>query len=110
MDWNLVTGIIVALAAFIGVVFTSALWLSKQFSAVRNLVYDKTEQLKEFIIEKIEYHEKHDDQRFSQLNKDMQANNLAVSNDIWAIKLRNATIDGRVVGSAISNNIEKVNN
>jgi len=91
MDWNLFLGIVIAIGAFIGILISSVLWLSKQFSIVRNLVYDKTEQLKEFIIDKIEYHEKHDDRRFHDLG-----------NDIWAIKLRNATIDGKVVGNVIN--------
>lgn len=99
MDWNLFLGIVIALGTFIGVIVTSVLWLSRQFSTVRALVYDKTEQLKEFIIDKIEYHEKHDDRRFHELG-----------NDIWAIKLRNASIDGQVVGNAIKEKINKENN
>lgn len=94
MDWNLFLAIVVAVGSFIALLISSAIWLSKQFSGVRNLVYDKTEQLKEFIIDKIEYHEKHDDRRFHDLR-----------NDIWAIKLRNATIDGKVVGSIIKEKI-----
>lgn len=96
MDWNLFLGITIALGAFIGVIITSVLWLSRQFSTVRNLVYDKTEQLKQFIIDKIEYHEKHDDRRFHDLG-----------NDIWAIKLRNAAIDGQVVGAKINEKLNK---
>lgn len=96
MDWNLFLGVVIAVASLIAVLISSALWLSRQFTGVRSLVYEKTEQLKEFIIEKIEYHEKHDDRRFHELG-----------NDIWAIKLRNASIDGQVVGNAIKEKIGK---
>lgn len=96
MDWNLFLGIVIALGAFIGVIITSVLWLSRQFAALRVLVYEKTEQLKEFIIDKIEYHEKHDDRRFHDIR-----------NDVWAIKLRNAAIDGQVIGSRINEKLNK---
>lgn len=96
MDWNLFLAVAIALGSLIVVLISSALWLSRQFSGIRNLVYEKTEQLKEFIIDKIEYHEKHDDRRFHDLG-----------NDIWAIKLRNAGIDGQVVGNTIKEKIRQ---
>lgn len=89
MDWNLFIAISFGIGSLIAVVFTSAMWLSKEFSKVRSLVYDKTEQLKEFIVEKLEYHEKHDDSRF-----------IIVHNDLLAIKLRNAAIDGKIVADS----------
>lgn len=100
MDWNLLVTIMAVLGSLVAALFTSAIWLSRQFSGVRSLVYDKTEQLKEFIIDKLEYHEKHDDRRFHDLG-----------NDIWAIKLRNAAIDGHVMGNVIKEKVaqEKLN-
>lgn len=59
--------------------------MSRQFMAIRNLVYDKHEQLQKFITDKIEYHERHDDERFS-----------AVTKDLWELRVRNALVDGRL--------------
>lgn len=49
----------------------------------------------EKILEKLEYHEKHDDQRFNQITSEIQNRSTSFMNDIWAIKLRNAAIDAR---------------
>lgn len=67
------------------VVATGAWWLSGQFSKVRHLVDDKINRLEDNIIKKIEYHEQHDDSRFSQMRS-----------DIWQIRLENAARDGKV--------------
>ena len=40
--------------------------------------------MQKVILDKMEYHERHDDQRFHEMNK-----------ELWTIKIRNATIDGR---------------
>ena len=68
--------------AIIGATWGAAWWLSKQFSDVRRLIHSKTEQLEKFILDKLEYHEKHDDQRFQ-----------TISNDLWVIRVRNAALD-----------------
>lgn len=60
-------------------------WLNRQFSETKKLIFDKLEEMKASILDKMDYHERHDDQRFHDM-----------SNDIWAIKIRNAAIDGRV--------------
>jgi hypothetical protein len=72
--------------AIIGSVWTLAWWLSGQFSAVRSLVYDKIEKTSQAIMAQIDYHEKHDDQRFA-----------AITNDLWEIRVRNAAKDGRPI-------------
>lgn len=69
--------------AILGFVWSMAWWLSRQFSNMRNLVYDKIEKLQVAILDKLEYHERHDDQRFQ-----------AIQNDLWAIRIRNAARDG----------------
>lgn len=74
------TGIIIAL---ISSVWGLAWWLSKQFDNMRNLIYEKIEWLQKTIIDKLEYHEKHDDDRFKSLG-----------DSIWEIKIRNAAKDG----------------
>lgn len=70
----------VATAIFVGgSVWGLAWWLSGQFSGIRSLVYEQINKTADVIIEKLEYHEKHDDSRFEDMKK-----------DIWEIKLRQA--------------------
>lgn len=70
------------LITIVGATWSLAWWFSKQFGSLRSLIHSKTEQLEKFILEKLEYHEKHDDDRFSQLG-----------NQIVEIRLRNASKD-----------------
>lgn len=79
MDWNLVLAILALASTVLASVWTLSLWLSRQFSQVKTLVYDKSEQIQTVFAEKLDYHEKHDDQRFSQM-----------TNDLWEIRLSNA--------------------
>jgi hypothetical protein len=64
-------------------VWSLAWWLSNQFAVTRAIVYDQVEKLTNLFTSKLEYHEKHDDQRFS-----------AISNDLWDIKVRAAALKG----------------
>jgi hypothetical protein len=66
-----------------GAVWSLAWWLSGKFSKTHQLIYDQIEKLGKHFDAKIDYHEKHDDQRFQN-----------ISNDLWEIKLRNAAIRG----------------
>lgn len=70
--------------ALLGAEWAFAIWINRQFSNMRALVYTSAEKLQDAILTKLEYHEKHDDQRFAQLNK-----------NIWEIRVRNAAIDGQ---------------
>lgn len=65
--------------AAIGSVWSLAWWFARQFSRVEKIIYET----KDAILDKLEYHEKHDDNRFAEVRK-----------DIWEIRLRNASIDG----------------
>ena len=67
----------------LGAVWSLDWWLSSQFKATRDLVYVKIESLQNNFMDKLDYHEKHDDKRFGQ-----------IIDDLWAIKVRNAAIDG----------------
>jgi hypothetical protein len=58
-------------------------YFARQFNSTRQLIDSKIEKLEVNILNKLEYHEKHDDQRFS-----------AISDDIWDIRVRNAARDG----------------
>lgn len=60
-------------------VWSLAWWLNGHFNNIRKDVY----ALGKEILDKLEYHERHDDQRFSQIR-----------DDIWDIRVRNAAADG----------------
>lgn len=68
--FSLLLAVIVAEAGFAG-------WISAQFGKVLNRV-DKTG---ENILNKLEYHERHDDRRFSELG-----------DDIWELRVRLASL------------------
>lgn len=90
MDWNLLAVVLTLAGTTIGTVGSLVWWLSRQFALLKSLVYET----KELIVGKLEYHERHDDSRFLQLNNDLNSRVLQLNNDIWTIKLRNAGIDG----------------
>lgn len=79
-QWGI--GAISIVIAIAGSVWSMAWWLSGNFNALRK---DFMALGKE-IIEKLEYHEKHDDVRFNNIN-----------NEIWEMKLRNAALKGIVI-------------
>lgn len=60
-------------------------WLSRQFNQVKTLIYTETDKVRNLVMAKLEYHEKHDDARFSELK-----------NDIWQMRLINAARDGKL--------------
>lgn len=75
--------------ATIGIIFTivsavSSLtwWLSKQFALVKESVFEKIGDTKQVILEKLEYHERHDDSRFSEIREDLSE-----------VRIRNAAKD-----------------
>lgn len=83
-DWITVGQIIASLIlGTASIVWVSAWWLSKQFSATRTLIYDKIDTLEANIVAKLEYHERNDDDRFKEIR-----------NDITDIRVRNAARDG----------------
>lgn len=75
-----------AVGVFVGgTVWALAWWLSGQFSEIRSFVYSQTTRIEQTILNKLEYHEKHDDTRFQ-----------GIRNDLWDIRVRNAAKDGLV--------------
>lgn len=97
MDWNLIIAVLAGAGTVLGAVWGLAIWLSKQFSAIRDLVYSRTEQIKNVILNKLEYHERHDDQRFATIATDLNKRFEAVTDDVWDIRVRNAARDGLIV-------------
>jgi|KBSSwiStaDraftv2_1062776.scaffolds.fasta_scaffold03511_29 hypothetical protein len=68
-----------------GTVWALAWWLSGQFSEIRSFVYQQMSRVEVNILDKLEYHEKHDDSRFDDLNK-----------ELWDIKIRLASKNIRI--------------
>jgi hypothetical protein len=85
MDWSLLAVASSIIFTLLGGLTSLTWWLSNQFSMIRNLIYSKIEETKSMVLEKLEYHERHDDQRFAE-----------VRNDIWDIRVRNAMVDGKL--------------
>ena len=76
-------GVLTSLGIILGAVWGHSLWLSKQFNSLRDLIYAKVGALEDVLLSKLEYHERHDDKRFSDLH-----------NELWEMKLRNAAVQG----------------
>lgn len=74
-QWTFI-GIIASVGAS---VWSLAWWLNGHFNNIRKDV----SALGKEILDKLEYHERHDDTRFSQIR-----------DDIWDIRVRNAALDG----------------
>lgn len=78
-EWATLVGI--ALTT-VGAVWSLAWWFSGKFSNLTRIFYTEIEKLQSTILNKLEYHERHDDSRFTQ-----------ISNDLWGLRLRNASLD-----------------
>ena len=63
---------LVRLGTVAGVVWTAAWFLFRQQNSLRDLVYAKFDEVKNVVLDKLEYHERHDDQRFDNVRKDLQ--------------------------------------
>lgn len=69
------------------VVTGSIVWgFSSWISTRLTKVFDKLEKVQDAILDKLEYHERHDDQRFNQ-----------ITNELVSIKIRNAARDGNPI-------------
>lgn len=79
MEYSVFIPAISVLFVILGSVWGHSLWLSKQFASLRELIYHKVDQLENNFIQKLEYHERHDDARF-----------LEMHNNIWEMKLQSA--------------------
>ena len=84
-------GIIVTI---ISAVSTLTWWLSGQFSAVKNLVFERIGLTERTILDKMEYHERHDDSRFAQIREELSE-----------LRIRNATKDA--IMTNILNKLDK---
>lgn len=92
IDWSTVGIIITMVSTVSGLTW----WLSGQFGTVRNLVFEKVSLVSKEILEKIEYHERHDDDRFSQIREDLSE-----------IRVRNAAKDAMM--ASMLTKLDKLN-
>lgn len=75
--------------AVFSAVWSLAWWLSGKFSKVEKLVYTMADKVANSILSKLEYHERHDDDRFSQIREDLSE-----------IRVRNAAKDSLMASLA----------
>ena len=59
------------------------MWLNARLNGIRSSVYSQSEK----ILSKLEYHERHDDERFE-----------AVRKDLWQLRVYNAAKTGKTNG------------
>ena len=86
-NYQLLLGLIGLFMTTFAAVWSLAWWLSGQFTALRNLIYDQVDKLNKIFTDKLDYHEKHDDTRFSSIDTRL----ADVRDDIWDIRVRNAS-------------------
>lgn len=67
----------------IGAGWLSRGYLNNKFDEVHDNIDQKVNSLEKNIIQKLEYHERHDDERFG-----------AIDRAVWDIRIRNAARDG----------------
>lgn len=84
-DFSTLLGVMVTVAGF-------GFWLSGQLNKIKDLIFVqidkiniKIESMESSLMEKIEYHERHDDKRFGDIR-----------DSLWEIRLRNAAMEGIV--------------
>ena len=83
-DWVPLVGLASStLIIIISAVWGFSIWIGKKFDSTKDFFSEKIEKLETNIIKKLEYHERHDDERFAD-----------IKNDVWDIRVRNAARDG----------------
>lgn len=79
-DWMALIGVYLTI---LGAFWGFSKYLNERFSAMQ----DKLDKFVDKLLEKLEYHERHDDTRFATLQK-----------ELWELRLRNAAMDARFRG------------
>lgn len=77
---------IATLISIVGSVAGLGWFMSRQLSQIKDFVYSSSEDVRRSMVEKLEYHERHDDKRFSD-----------IVDDIWELRLKYAAIEGLVL-------------
>jgi hypothetical protein len=78
--------IIAISVTIISAVWSLALWLGNQFKGVYKAIDAKFDKILDTITNKLEYHERHDDQRFGHIN-----------DSIWEVRLQQALTTGNIL-------------
>ena len=76
MDGAITVSLAALVLTLVGGIWTWNLWLNRQFSSVRMLIYEQFDKM----LARLESHEKHDNNRFSDVN-----------NHLWELRLDAAT-------------------
>lgn len=86
MDYTQYAQLFTFAMGLVGALLTSgwvaASYLNRKFGDLHDTIDDKIESLEKNIVHKLEYHERHDDDRFAEIR-----------NAVWDIRLRNAARD-----------------
>ncbi len=90
LEWILAGGASVLLYAIFLTWF-----LANRFNLQEKSFIKKMDELYNKLIEKLEYHERHDDARFSAIQQDIQSRATSVMNDIWTLKLQQASTNAK---------------
>lgn len=90
-DWSVFFG---ALFVIVSTTIATTLWLNSQFTLMKDFIRSQDDQTRKEILNKLEYHEQHDDQRFR-----------SIDNEMWAIKVRNASRDRELAVENAANKI-----
>ena len=75
------------MTTLIGCFAAAFTYLSRQFSNTNSLVYRKADDLRQTFLDKLDYHERHDDVRFDNMRK-----------DIYQLGIRLAAKSGQING------------
>lgn len=107
---NEITGLAGILITVVGILLSagwvSASWLNRKFAEASLLFTEKLDKLEDVIVHKMEYHEEHDDSRFAEVRKVAEIRFNELKNDIWDIRIRNASKDGHIMPKKILSNNE----
>lgn len=80
IDWGAIATIVGIIIAVVGAAFAQSQRIDRQFSNTREFVSKRVDDVKEYFTQKLDYHERHDDQRFANIN-----------DNIWSLRVDHAT-------------------
>lgn len=84
LDWNEFYRFVV----FGGALTSACIFVFGQINSIKAVIYKNVDK----VLDKLEYHERHDDERFE-----------AVRKDLWQIRVANAASTGKTNGSSLHN-------
>lgn len=101
LNINEFTGLFGIVLTVVGILLSagwvSQSWLNRKFAEASLQFNVKIDKLESLVVGKLDYHEKHDDDRFSELRKLGEIRFNELKNDVWDIRIRNASKDGHIL-------------